>query len=161
MVQRMPPLICFTIFFRAISESVDPSVWVGEKIAESYIGPNSSTDHIGKQNDHSAHVEHNDVAQSISPTMIGATAIQLIVIGDQRYTNVNAGQESNQTRLEDETTQTNQMEQALTTIEDQGIEPPLEDEKQHTGLVILLAIIFVFIISGGIFLRKLKSKNKH
>ncbi|MER2129156.1 hypothetical protein NSQ62_12110 [Solibacillus sp. FSL H8-0523] len=144
---------------RAISESADPSVWVGQTIAESYIGTNSSSDDVGKQNDHSAHFEQNDVAQAISATTIGTTAIQLIVIGDQPYTNVKAGQESNQNRLEEETTQMNQMEQTLTTIEDQIKEPSLEDEKQHTGLIILLVIILVFIISGSIFLKKTKKQK--
>ena len=141
---------------RAISESSDPSVWVGQTIAESYLGPNSSTDHIGKQNDYSTSSENNDATQYISPTTIGTTAIQLIVVGNQPYTNVNTAQDSNQSSLQEEVKDENQIEQAMTTIEDQINEQPLEDEKQNISLVIILSIVLLFIILVGIFLKKNK-----
>lgn len=74
---------------RALTDSADPAIWVGQHVSESFYGPNVGTDKAGKQLHHAGHEQHEAVAEEVADMasdVVAPTAIQFLVIGDTPFT---------------------------------------------------------------------------
>ena len=131
---------------RAIADSADPAVWVGQTISESYFGPNAEGDYAGK---------HTHEAESEDGEHIAPVALQLVVVGEEPYTQK---QQGNKATLDEASAEENQqIEQALASVEQQETTELEEQDDGYLKLIVIVIVIGVFIMGIVKFFR---SKNK-
>lgn len=137
---------------RVLAESADPAVWVGQLVAESFIGPNVGTDKAGKHmhhdHDHADPAVAEQVADMADDT-VADKAIQFIVIGEEPFT---VKVESVAIVEQTPAAEASAVEEALKNVEtietEQGASP--------NALWIIVGIIAVLAISAGVMVKKSK-----
>ena len=138
---------------RTIADSVDPLVWLGLTVAESWYGPNFATDFAGIHTHHEGDKDHNDHSSEelqieLSDDEVASMALQFIVIGDTSVTTV----------LQDEETahvaeQINQSEET-TTLDEQlsliATQQESVDEASKSSTNVLGFVGIGIVIIGGL-----------
>ena len=122
---------------RTVGDSVDPLVWKGLNVAESWYGPNVATDLAGVHTHHEGDEGHNDDSGEeqqveLSGDEVASMALQFIVIGDTSVTAV----------LQDE--ETVELDEQLSSIATQT-ESVNEVSKSSTNVWIFVGISVVII----------------
>ena len=124
---------------RAIADSADPAVWVGQTISESYFGPNAEGDYVGKHTQKKAENEKGGHTASMT--------LQLVVVGEEPYTQK---QQENDVATDEES---QQIEQALASVEQQEAAEAEGQEDGDLKLIVTLIIIIGLIIGIVTFFR--------
>ena len=124
---------------RAIADSADPAVWVGQTISESYFGPNAEGDYVGKHTQKKAESENGGHTASMT--------LQLVVVGEEPYTQK---QQENDVATDEES---QQIEQALASVEQQEAAEAEGQEDGDLKLIVTLIIIIGLIIGIVTFFR--------
>lgn len=145
---------------RVIADSVDPTVWIGQKVAQSWYGPNATADHAGHNHSHQNHTEHanDETKPTISPDTVAETALQVVVIGEVPFIATEKGHhEAHGMTAEQLTEQTaEEVEQVLAeAATEQEQEKP--STNSNTWLYIVLVALAIVII--GFVASKLKRKK--
>ena len=145
---------------RVIADSVDPTVWIGQKVAQTWYGPNATSDHAGHNHSNHNHSEHaNHGAKStISSDTVAETALQIVVIGDEPFIATEVGHHDAHEVTEEQPT-----EQTVEEVEEVLAEVATEQEQaeqsknSNTWLYVVLAALAIVIISFAAV--KLKPKK--
>ena len=145
---------------RVIADSVDPTVWIGQTVAQSWYGPNATADHTGHNDSHQNYNEqsNDEMKPIISPDTVAETALQVVVIGDTPLIATETEHhEAHEVTGEQLTEQTaDEVEQVLAEVAAEQ-----EQEKQSTNNNIWLYIVLVALAIAiiGFVVSKLKSKK--
>ena len=134
---------------RAIADSADPAVWVGQTISESYFGPNAEGDYAGKLTQEKVESENGEHVASV--------ALQLVVVGEEPYTQK---QQENDATIDEAEEENQQIEQALAGVKQQETTELEGQDDGYLKLIVIVIIIGVFIMGIMKFFRS-KSKKQH
>lgn len=141
---------------RTITDSVDPLVWRGLNVAESWYGPNVATDHTGIRMDHEGHEGHATEGQQAmsSGDEVAATALQFVVIGDTSLTPT-IGEVATGKPSTNESGATDKVDEQLSGIGSQQ-EVATEASESSTNMWIWWVVIAVVFVAGllAFFMRK-------
>ena len=132
---------------RAIADSADPAVWVGQTISESYFGLNAEGDYAGKRTQEKVESENREHVASV--------VLQLVVVGEEPYTQKQ--QENDAATDEASTKESQQIEQALASVEQQETAEAEGQEDGYLKLIVIVIIIGVFIMG---IVKILRSKSE-
>lgn len=141
---------------RTITDSVDPLVWKGLNIAESWYGPNVATDHTGIHMDLEGHEGHATEGQQAgsSSDEVADTALKFVVIGDTSLTPT-LGEATTEEPSTSESEATNKVDEQLSGIGSQQ-EVATEASESSTNMWIWWVVIAVVFVAGllAFFMRK-------
>lgn len=129
---------------RAIADSADPAVWVGQQVAESFYGPNVGTDSAGR---HMHHEDHGAVAEEVTDMAndtVAATAIQFLVVGEAPFT-----VKQEEVVKEAPKVEAGALEEALA-----NVEVAAEEEQDRSNKQWLIITLFVLVLAGVAFAMK-------
>ena len=132
---------------RAIADSADPAVWIGQTISESYFGANAEGDYASKPT--------HETAESGNGEHVASVALQLVIVGEESYTQKQ--QENNVVTDEASAEENQQIEQALSGVEQQESTEAEGQDNGYLKLIVIVIVIGVFIMGIVKFFR---SKNK-
>ena len=135
---------------RTIADSVDPLVWLGLNVAESWYGPNFATDFAGIHTHHEGDKDLSIEEQQaeLLDDEVASMALQFIVIGDTSVTTVLQDEET--THVAEKTNQseeTTKLDEQLSSIVTQP-ESVQEASKSSTNVLGFVGIGIVII--GGL-----------
>ncbi len=144
-----------------IADSVDPSVWVGESVSESYFGPNVATDseglhskhHLVEKDDHSNH--SNDSKTNSTTNEVSEMGIQFLVIGEEPFTpkiqtieTTSSSESFNSKNLE-----TNSIESSM--LDDAMEKEQSAEDSLSTWIYIVTAILIVGFIALVLMIKRI------
>ena len=145
---------------RVIADSVDPTVWIGQKVAQSWYGPNVTSDHAGHNHSHQGDSEHTQhgVKPTISADTVAEIALQVVVVGDAPFIATEVGDHEAHGVAEKQTTEqtVGEVEEVLAEVVTEQVQAePSTNSK--TWLFVVLAALAVVI--AGFVAVKLKPKK--
>lgn len=145
---------------RAITDSVDPLVWEGLNVAESWYGPNVATDHAGVHMDHEGREGHEGHATEVQQAeslsdVVADTALQFVVIGDTPLTPI-LGEATTEEPSTSEREVADKVNEQLSEI---GSQQEVATDSESSTNVWVWVVIAVVIVAGLLGFFMLKSRK--
>ena len=143
---------------RTITDSVDPLVWEGLNVAESWYGPNVATDYAGVHMNHEGHQGHSGHATEVQQAEslgdeVAATALQFVVIGDTPLTQT-IGEVATEDPSTSESKATDKVDEQLSGIDSQQeVATEVSESSTNMWMWAVIAVVMVVVLFA-FFMRK-------